>query len=913
MRLLVWLSGVFVGVLLRVYPARFRRRFDGAVRAAFEDDVDRAAGRGAAAVLGAWVRMLGDALRSAPAQWNRVGRDHRTSGGGMRTMRIDDVTRELVHAARSLWSRPRFLTAAVLTLGLGIGAAAAVFSVVNGVLLQGLPYEDPDRLVMVWNRLEGEGERVQNSAPSFLDYQAGTEGFEGFAAISTVTSNLTGDGYPALVTTAAVTPNLFSMLGVEAALGRVLLEEDAVATVDGGQAPATASGRLVLSHDLWQSRYGGSGDVVGRTVGLNGQPVEIVGVLPPGFRIHLPPETGVPPRVDGFVVMNTSRFARLTRRVHWVTVLARLQPGVTLDRAQDEMSRLAAEVRSTDEYHARAGVEFEVVPLEEDLVRDARSVLFAFAVAVGLVLLVGCSNVANLVILRTAEREGELAVRTALGSGRARLLLSLLMESAVLGALGCGLGILLAHGGLEVLSTLSAADLPRIEEATMDGRVLGFSLLLSIVAALGVAAVATLQFSSPDPAAALQRSRRGRGGGSSRVRSILVVGQIAFSLVLLLGASLTLRTVRELQAVDPGFEAGPVETFSVSLPSTTYQPDRDETQRAFAEISDQLQMMPRVRRVSAVSDFPLTPGDESGGWALDEGDDEAWDLNRASYRAVLPGYLEIMGIDLLAGRTIEEQDGEYGRPVAVVDEALAARAWGSGDAIGRTLVIQRFREDQRGFERVPAEVVGMVSHVRQETLDAEGLPGVYVHLVQRSRPTMTFAVEAAGGTGGLSPDEARTIVAAVESEAAVHDWRPLRSYLDEALAPSRLVLSLTTVFAVLALALAVVGLFGVVSFAVTARTSEIGLRMALGARREDVVALVVGGGARLAFLGVLVGGGMALVLARVVRTELYGVPSMDLGTLAAATGVLLASALAASLLPALRATRIRPRDAISGE
>lgn len=823
-------------------------------------------------------------------------------------MKSGDAVRELLRAGRALATTPGFTAAVVSTLALSIGSVTAVSSVVNTVLFEALPYDDADRLVVVWNRLDGQDGRVQNSAPSFLDYRAGARGFEGFAGISTATANLSGDGLPARVTLAAVTPDFFPMVGADARIGRVLLPEDVEAA--DGVAPGVATGHIVLSHGFWISRFGGRRDVVGRVLRIDGAPVEVIGVMPPGFRLHLPAETGVPSRVDGWVPMSTTQFAGLSRRVHWLTVVARLDPSTTFEQAGAQMARLAAEVRATNAYHERAGVEFEVAPLAEDLVRRARPVLLALLGAVGLLFLVGCSSVANLMLFRTAEREREIAVRLVLGSGRGRLTLSMLAESTVVAVLGCGLGVLLAVLAVEVLTSVGATYLPRLEDVTVNGRVLFVALAVSAATALGITLPPLAHLSGSDIAPVLRRAGGRSVVGNSRTRSGLVVMQLAFSFVLLVGAALMLRTVVALGSVDPGFNGRGVQTFAVTLPGSTYQLDRDATYRAFREIGDRLAALPGAESVGATSDLPLTPGNEVNAYALEEGDAEAWDRNRASYRSVLPGYFDVMDIEIVAGRPLTRQDEQYGRPVVVVDEPLAALVWGGESPLGRTLYIERFRPDQRGFQRVAAQVVGVAAPVRREGLETIGLPGIYTHLIQRARPTMTFTVAGRSGLG-VPLRTVQREVATVESEAAVHDIYPMDSYVAEALAPSRAVLFVTGVFAALALTLAVVGLYGLVSYAVTARTREIGLRMALGAEGRDVLRLILAQGGVLIVAGLLTGGVLAAASSGMLDPQLYGVTPVDAVAYLLASGILAFAALGASLLPALRAIRIHPREAMT--
>lgn len=821
--------------------------------------------------------------------------------------------REIRAAAGRLIRKPGFTSSVVVTLGLGIGAVTTVFSVINAVLLADVPYDDADRLAIVWNRLEGEGsDRIGTSAPTFLDYRERARTFEEFIGLASFRGNLTGDGPPIQIEAVAVTPNFFDVVGADALRGRTFVPEDVAATVTDSTGQANVTGRIVVSHGLWQRRFGADVGIVGRTIIVDGEVNEIVGVMPDDFGMYVPAETGLPAHPDAFVLMDTGRFAQLTRRIHWVTTLAKLSAGTSMDAAQRDLDRLAAELRDIDSYHEGSGVVFELEPLRDDLVADTKPVLLTLMGAVLLVLLIACSNVANLLLLRATDRREEFAVRMALGSGRGRLILSTLTESLLLALAGGALGIVLAMAATRSLTRLGPQSILRFGDIGLDGSVVGVAVVTSVLSALVVAMLPGVQMRWTALGHVLRQDQRGGVGRSGRLREGLVVTQMGLSVVLLVGTGLLLRTFVALQSVDPGFDGRSLTSIAVSLPSNPYQPDRDLTVQAMTQVADRLQALSGVSAVSGVSDLPLSAGDEVGPYALEVGDDQALDSNRASYRVVLPGFFDMLDIELLSGRPLMERDMVYGRPVVVIDEVLARDLWGGADPVGRFFAIERFRPDQRGLQVIEAEVVGVVRSTRYEDLAQPGRPAIYVPLIQRSRVNMNFLLETSRPLGVLLP-EIREAVATVESSTPVHDVVDLDAHMQSALAGTRFVMSVGGSFALMALILATVGLFGVVSYAVRDRTREIGVRMALGADQASVLRMVLGRSMLLAVLGVGLGVLLAAALSGALNQYLYDVPPRDPMTFLGASGVLTFSALMAALLPARRATSIDPRTAIATE
>ncbi|HEX8149758.1 MAG TPA: ABC transporter permease [Pyrinomonadaceae bacterium] len=817
---------------------------------------------------------------------------------------FEDLWQDVRYGLRTFRKRPGFALVAVSTLALGIGANAAIFSVVNGVLLKSLPFPEPERLVALYETNES-GRAIAVAFPDYLDWRAGQSVFEEMAARMPAGGVLTGDEGPERVTGRYVTASFFPVLGVRPAAGRFFTEEE-----DRPGGPPL----LVLGHELWLRRYGGDPGVVGRDVRYNGASWTVAGVMPPQFDFY------------GENNLNNQFFIPLgqfsdqkwmhERDSHVVMVTARLKPGVRLEQARAQMGALAARLAGQFP-ESNGGTGVRLSSFLDDYVGEARPALLMLMTAVGAVLLIACANVANLLLVRAAGRRKEIALRVALGAGRGRVVRQLLTESLLLAAGGGALGLLFAWWGVGALLRLAPDVLPRMESVSLDGRALGFTLALTLLTGVAFGLVPALQTSKADLNDAMKGGGVGGGprAGGRWLRSGLVVTEVALSLVLLVGAGLLLRSFSQLMRVEPGFEARDVLTLRLRLPDAKYT-DAARVAAFLGEVKRRVETLPGVRQVSLATGFPFGRVSEHG-YRL-EGRPEprqTSDLPDAYVQWVSAEFHQTLGIGLLAGRYIEERDAADSPPVALVDDDFVRRNFPGGsprDALGRRLHF--------GGEEEPwCEIVGVVGHVRQNGLDEEGRPGIYRPWTQ-IRPGM-----AAGYTRAMdfvvktSVEPTRLVepirgeVQSLDRDQPLGNVRTLASLVEQTVAPRRFSMTLAGVFAFVALVLGAVGLYGVLSYVVAQRAREIGIRMALGAQRGDVHRLVISQGMALALGGVAAGVLASLALTRLMSGLLFGVSAADPPTYALVTLLLLAVALAACYLPARRASKVDPLIALRYE
>jgi len=800
-----------------------------------------------------------------------------------------------------LIKKPGFTAIAVITLALGIGANTAIFSVVYAVLLRPLPYAEPDRLVLLWTRLEKIGlEQNWVSEPEVLDFREQSQLFESFGVVSGTSFVLTGGVEPEQVNGAEISTNFFSVLRTKIKAGRDFSPDEEIPG-----APRVA----ILSHSFWQSHYGGEQSVLGTTVYLSGKPATVVGVLPPNFTLMVPQEALVPANVDVWTPYAVE-YAKQDRDSHGLTVIARMKPGVTLAQAQEEMNGIAG--RLYTQYYTHTGFEVKVVSLHGDIVKKMRPALLVLLAAVGFVLLIACANVANLLLGRTAAREKELAIRAALGAGRIRLLRQLLTESVLLALLGGAAGVMLAGWGVDALLALSPADLPRIDEVKIDGRVLMLTFAVAALTGVLFGLIPALKASSINLSKTLKEgSRSVAGGGSHRLRRVIVVAEIALSLVLLVGAGLLMRSFLRLMRVDPGFDSHNVLTMKVQVPRSKYK-DGPAVANFYQQLLEKIQALPGVESAGAVSHLPLS-GDYWGGTLTFEGvTANAERGNLASFevdqRVITPDYFAAMKTPLLEGRSFTLQDVSGKPVVAVIDETLAHRLWPDVSPIGRRFTFGRFPEKPD----IWVEIVGVVRHIRHHKLDANVREEVYYPHAMRSFSGMTLAIRATSDPLSLT-GAVREAVRSIDRDQPVYRIRTMDELVAAARAPARFTLLLLLVFAGVAAVLAVVGIYGVISHAVTERTHEIGVRMALGADASDVLKLVVGQGLILTLIGIAIGLIASLVVTRVMTGLLYGVTATDAMTFVSVPFLLTGVALAASFVPARRAMSVDPMTALRHE
>jgi putative ABC transport system permease protein len=804
---------------------------------------------------------------------------------------------DLRFAARVLRTNPGFTAVAVLALALGVGANTAIFSVINGVLLRPQPYAEPERLVSLWLTPVGEREEGFASFKDFADWRAQTRSFEELASYRHGGYTLNGVGEPQRVEGLRVSSGFFPLLRVNPAAGRIFRPEE---DVPGGERV------VVISHEFWQRSFGGDPGVLGRQLLLNAQPHTIVGVLPRGFR---------PPLDSGAAEVYTtiaheganldSRGARVTQ------VIGRLKPGVTVEQAQADLDAVA---RSLAQQYpdTNTGTTAFLVNLHEQHVAKVRPALWVLLVAVGLVLLIACSNVANLLLGRAASRQKEMAIRAALGAGRWRVVRQLLTESVVLSLLAGTAGVLLALWSIDALIALGPADLPRLGEIRADGRVFGFALLLSVLTGVVFGLAPALKASRPELNETLKEGGRGAsaGRGSRRLRGLLIVSQTALALMLLVCAGLLLKSFARLLEVDPGFNPKNVLTLRVNLPAAKYAESAPRVSFV-RQALERVRAVPGVEGAAFVGPMPFSHSEVFGDFRIvGRPEPAAGEEPGAAVRSITPDYFRVMGIPVRRGRHFTEHDRKGGVGAAIINETAARLYWPGRDPLGER--VRGIGANQNGDEPPEWEIVGVVGDVRHDGLDSEPKPELYLPHQQNSWSWGVFVVRTAVEPAGLA-GPVRGEIMAVDRDQPVVDVKPLAQLISESVAQPRFYALLVGAFSAVGLTLAVVGIYSVISYAVTERTHEIGVRMALGASPGDVRRLMIRHGMTYALAGIAAGTVGALAAARYLSAQLFGVSSTDSFVFAAVPLLVACVALAACYVPARRATKVDPLVALRHE
>jgi putative ABC transport system permease protein len=877
-RFWLWLIR-FIGVIV---PRRFRARFQQEWEAELEYREE---------LLARWDRLdwrnkLELLWRSLGAFWDALWLQ--------RQRWEDEMIQDLRFGLRMLLKHPGFTLIAALTLALGIGANTAIFSVVNAVLLRPLPFAEPERLMWLWDTTP-QNSAMPASLPDFLDWKEQSRSFEHLAAFQSGPMFLdTGDGARETLV-GQVTPEMFALLRVSPTPGRSFTAEE---TLPGRSRVA------VLSRALWQNRFGSDPNVIGRTVELSGAAYTVIGVMPTDFSFPNQPN-----QVDLWRPLPIDP-DRLDRGPHYLRVVGRLRPGVTDAAAQAEMSAIAA--RLAQQYPEKiAGHGVRLEPLRDVIVGDIGPALFILLGAVGFVLLIACANVASLLLARVAVRGPEIAVRTALGASRLRIMRQLLTESVMLSVCGGGAGLLIAFWSVNWLVSLGTGMIPREREIAVDPRMAGFTLLISVATGVLFGIAPALEVSGAVHADALKGGGRASAGAHrNRFRSALVISEVALSFVLLIGAGLMIRSFAKLNQVDPGFNSERTLTMGVTLLRSKY-PEDERVASFYSQLLERAAATPGVESVGAISGLPLSGSSVNLPFTIEGRPPVARQAQPITeYRIVTPRYFESIGIPLLAGRDVTETDTKQTPNVVVINEAFARRHFAGENPLGQHIRLQV-------QERDPLLIVGVAGNVRHFGLEEQPFPEVYVPFLQHPlsktyQRSMTIVARSKTEPGAVT-GSLRAALTSLDKSLPVYALKPMSEYLRDSLARRRFNLILMSVFGGVAMALAAVGIYGVISYGVTQRTHEIGIRLALGAQPRQLVNLVVRQGMALAFGGVALGLLAALSLTRLMKTLLFEVSPTDPLTFIAIALLLTFVALLAALVPARRATKVDPITALRCE
>jgi putative ABC transport system permease protein len=805
--------------------------------------------------------------------------------------KMETFWQDLRYALRMLRKKPGFTLVAVITLALGIGANTAIFSVVNGVLLRPLPIKEPDRLMMIRETKLPQFPEFSVASGNFLDWQKQNTVFERLVAFRGVSFNLIGTGDPERLRGMAVSDGFFPMLGGQPQLGRDFLAEE--------NKPGH-SNVVILSQGLWQRRFGGDAKILNQSITLDAQSYTVVGIMPAEFRLD-DRETDL-----WTPVAFTEQHAQ-NHGGHSFAAIGQLKRGVTPEQARAELSAIAG--RLAAQYPQDVGWNIKLIPLQEFSVRSIKPALLVLLVAVAFVLLIACVNVANLLLARAAGRQKEIATRSALGAGRWRIVRQLLTESVLLAIVGGAVGLLLARWGMALLLQLAPQDLPRLSSVSLDGRALAFTAAITLLTGLFFGLVPALQASKPNLNETMKDAGRGstEGGRRQLIRNTLVVLEVASALVLLVGAGLMIKSFWRLQQVDPGFDPQNALTMSVQLPKGKY-PEEVQQVAFFQQLLERTAALPGVQAAGASQVVPLSGSDMVLAFEIDGRPPLPPDATQSTnYYSVSADYFKSMGIPLRRGRGFTERDTKESPKVAVINETMAKKMFPDEEPLGKRITFDNREKNPEWFE-----IVGIVGDVKQYGLDQATTLQTYEPYTQQTFPSMTLVVRTAGNPANMSA-AIRSEILKLDKDQPASNVRTLSEFFSTSIAQQRFAMALLGVFAAVALILAAVGIYGVLSYAVTHRSHEIGIRMALGAGRGDVLRLVVGQGMLLTVIGVAGGLVTAFALTRLMANLLFGVTATDASTFAGVATLLMAVALLACYIPARRATKVDPLVALRYE
>lgn len=811
---------------------------------------------------------------------------------------METLIGDIKHGCRLLARNPGFTAAVVLALALGIGANTAVFSVMNAVLLKPLHYKDPDRIVSVAGRFTGIGipdDRNAISPPELMDIRRFSTVFSDVAAVQGANFNIRVTDTPERILGANVTSNFFRTLGIDAKIGRTFADDEDRQGKDGV---------VVIGYGLWQRRFSSDDHVIGRSMDINGRTFEIVGVMPQDFQFPALTEMWTP------LVFSDAQLSPNFRGSHGLSLYARIKPAIPMPRALGDMQRVSTQIIENAQQYPYKTFNFAVLirPLLEDYVGDVRPALILLMGAVALVLLIACCNVANLLMVRASARDREIGIRAALGASRRRLVRQLLTESLLLSATGAVFGVGLARLGVSVIASMGAEAFPRLASATLDPATLIFSVAVALVTGILFGVVPAAQASQSRSYDSLKEGGRGSstGAASQRLRKILVAGEVALSLALLAGAGLLIQSFMKLQAVDPGFKTEGVLTIRVSLPPARYsQPAQISS--FYQSLLDRVRNVPGVQSAGATSGLPLSGNGFSGTVAPDSPLVQPGQFPEADQRYITPGYFETVGTKLIAGRYFEDHDTATTAPVAIIDETMAKTYWPSEDPIGKRIKLGGPQSTNPWMT-----IVGVVRHVRLTSLERPSRVELYVPHAQVSLTAMSLAIKTAGNINSMSTAVQKATMS-IDPEQPVYSVRLFDELVADSMLRRRLIMILLAVFAGVALTLAALGIYGVISYWVSQRSHEIGIRLALGATRATILKMVIGQSLWVVLIGIIAGLFASAAMSRGITTMLFDVNAADPATFLLVCGTLIAVALAASLIPAFRATLVDPSNTLRRE
>lgn len=811
---------------------------------------------------------------------------------------MDTIIKDIRYGVRGLLKHPGFTAIVVITLALGIGASTAIFSVVNSVVLRPLPYRTAERIVAIQEH-DPNGRRGQSTSANFYDWRQQNTVFEHLSAIKITTTNLALSDHAERIDLAQTNADFFDIFGITPQYGRLFIPQDEQA----GHEPV-----VVMSHALWQRRFGSDPSLVGRSITLDGRNYNVVGIAPPGFQYPDKTELWLPP-LRLVPELYPDQDVTQTRRMGYLTVVALLKPGVSLQQAAGEMETITARLRQ--QYPDSNNKRFNrVVSLHQHLVGDTNKLLWLLLGAVTFVLLIGCANVANLLLASGASRHKEMAIRAALGASRWRVIRQLFTESTLLALTGGVVGLLIAFWGLAAITKLLPADFPRLNEIHIDLRVLGFTFAASMLTGILFGLVPALQVSRPDVQEAIRETGRGTSGSrrQSRLRQALIVVEVALSVVLLAGAGLLFRSFLRLQSVDTGFSSQQVLTARLTPSGTNYANDADYA-KFYNGVIEKVSAIPGVQDAGLINTLPLFKGPTSGfrveGRPVTTPD--KWPS--VNYRVVSPNYFRAMGIPVLQGRTYTDRDNQNAPLVMMVNQQLAREIFPDENPVGKRITFGGTNTDgqPRWFE-----IVGVVANVRSVELREEPTAELYFSSQQDLWPAMSLVVRSSVEPSSLSAS-VRQAVNEVDRSVPVADVKTMDHVVSESITQPRFNLFLLGLFSAVAMILSAAGIYGVTAYTVTQRTHELGIRIALGAQVGDVLKMILGQGMAVIGIGLVAGLAAAFGLMRLLRSLLFGVGENDPLTFAAITGVLVLVALIACYIPARRATKVDPLVALRAE